>query len=219
MAYKKAEKFSYSFDLSGTDRPTIVSLPIATGTVIERGERVALSAGFIVAAADTALSIGFSADPHDGSSDGQKGVMIRVYASPGAVMECIPAELIVADASSTTNSFLAAAELGSLANDVLIGGHLKMVSSTNLTDGEVIAITDSVTSTGEVVTAGGEVFAVADTAIVFPPVGSVVVGMDSDGTNLELEEAGTELRVVAVDFVSEKVYVMNIGHQFATVND
>ena len=219
MAYKKAEEFRYSYDVSGTDRPTILSFPIATATVIEYGERVGLSAGFIVAAADTALAVGFSAEPHDGASDGQIGVTIKVYASPGAVMECVPAELIVADASSTTNSFLAAAELGALANDVLIGGHLKMVSSTNLTDGQVIAITDSVTSTGEVVTAGEEVFAEADTAILFPPVGSVVVGMDSDGTNLFLEEAGTELRVVAVDFVSEKVYVMNIGHQLATVND
>lgn len=209
-----SKKNVYSFDLSGTDRPTIVSFPIASATVIERGEKVMLSGGKIVASDEDSAAIGIAADPHDGSSDGQTGTSIRVYCSPTAVIECRPACSIEADAASTTNSFVDLT-LADHADDAFNGGHLKVVSATNLVAGKVVEITDFNGTTGALTTAGGEVFAEDDTAILFPPVGSLVMGIDSDGTNLDLKSAGTSVMIIDVDLVDEKVYYLIYKHQAA----
>lgn len=209
-----SKKNVYSHDLSGTDRPAIKEFPIASATVIERGEKVMLSGGKIVASDEDSAAIGISADPHDGSSDGQKGTTIRVYCSPTAVIECIPACSIEADSGSTTNSFVDAT-LDDHADDAFNGGHLKVVSATNLVAGKVVEITDFNGTTGALATAGGEVFAEGDTAILFPPVGSLVMGIDSDGTNLDLKSAGTSVMITEVDLVEEKVYYVLYKHQLA----
>lgn len=209
-----SEKFRYKYDLSGTDRPTIISLPIASATVIERGERVKLVSAKIVSASDTEACIGISADPHDGSSEGQDGTTIRVYASPTAIYACRPAYLAVADAGSGSNSFIDAT-LVAHSDDAFNGGHLKAVACDNVATDTIIEITDFNGTTGEITVASGDTFATDDTATLFPPVGSTVMGVDSDGTNLALDEIGTALIVVKVDLDLEIVYVMSLKHQFA----
>lgn len=214
MAYKKEEKFRYSYDINGTDRPTILSLPIAASTVIEYGEKVKLVGGFVVTSGGTSTAVGFAAEPHDAVSDGQKGTSIRVYASPGAVIECIPAQLMTADASSTTNTFIEA-DIDAHADDTFNGGTIKIVSATNLADGQVIRITDFTGATGTITTAGGEVFAEGDTALLFPPVGTILIGLTSDNTNLDMEAVGSSVMVVRVDEEKEKVFVVASLHQLA----
>lgn len=212
METKSSRKLKYSFDLSGTDRPTLISLPIGTATAIELGERVKIVAGLIVAADEDAIAVGFSSENHDGSSDGETDVYIKVYASPTAVMVCRPAATIEADAGSGAGSFVDAT-LTDHADDAFNGGVIKIIEATNLVGGVVVAITDFTGATGAIAVAG--TYATGDTALIFPPVGSKVMGLDSDGTNLDLKSAGAALIVIGFDVEKEEVYVANLKHAFA----
>lgn len=212
MDAKSSRKLKYSFDLSGTDRPTLISLPIATATAIELGERVKIVAGLVVSADDDAIAVGFSSENHDGSSEGQKDTKIKIYASPTAVMVCRPATSLEADAGSGASSFIDAT-LATHADDAFNGGAIKILSATNVADGQVVAITDFNGTTGAITVVG--TYATGDTALIFPPVGSKVMGLDSDGTNLDLKIAGTTLIVIGFDTDKEEVYVANLKHQFA----
>lgn len=212
METKSSRKFKYSFDLSGTDRPTLISLPIATATAIELGERIKIVAGLVVSADEDAVAVGFSSEDHDGSSDGETDVTIKVYASPTAVMVCRPASLRTADATSGAGSFVDLT-LAEHADDAFNGGVIKVVDATNLVAGAVVAITDFNGTTGAIAVAG--TYAEDDTALLFPPVGSIVIGLDADGTNLDMAAAGAALIIIGFDVDKEEVYVANLKHQFA----
>ena len=215
---KPAQNFSYSRDLSGAYMPAVLQFDIATTTAIERGEVVKLTEAKVVAVSgDTTAVLGVSKDPHDGSSDGQKGTKIAVYVSPTAVFKCTPATTFTASASTTTNAIYCTA-LAGVENGALNGGYVKVLTATTKAlEGTVIAITDFVKANGVITAAGA--FTAGDTFLVFPPVGSQAFCLDSDGTNLDLtDDAGTIVTIVSTDpYDSESVEVMFSEHVFGSV--
>lgn len=212
MITKVSKKFSYSHDLTGLSSPVVKTFPIATATAIEKGEIVVVTAGKVVSGADTADVLGISRDLHDGSTEGQTDTKIAVYSSPSAVFACIPSKVIVADADSTTASFVDLTLAGH-ADDAFNGGHLIVVTNAGEgATGKVYGITDFNGTTGAIATDGG-VFATDDTCILLPPVLSKVMGMDSDGTNLDLATTGDAITIVDVDTETQTVYISFDKHQ------
>ena len=216
---KGAQKFKYAYDLNGGNTPAVLPMDIATGTVIEAGEVVQLSEAKVIATSgDTTAVVGVAKDPHDGSSEGQKGLTIDVYVSPTAVFRCVPATVFTADASSGSNVIYCTA-LAGVENDALNGGFVKILTNAVAADvGKVIRITDFVKASGVLTVAG--TFAVTTTTfLVFPPVGSQAFCINSDGTNLDLaDDAGTVVTIVQTDpKVSESIDVMFSEHTFASV--
>lgn len=218
-----AEKISYAYDLTGAAVPVIMEFPIAADTVIEKGEVVKLSGGFVVAVGDTDQDdpyLGIAAEAHDGSTDPrQTGTKIKVYCSPTAVFKCKPNTVSTADSGNTTT--WVDAEVGTVGNDIYNGGWLKIKSTSALTDAinKAIAITDFATSTGTFTgTFTGGVTA-GDTAVILPPYGSVGWSLNSDGTNLDLKANGgtsaPAIQIVDVDLELEEVYFHLLLHQFA----
>jgi hypothetical protein len=196
-----SKKIEYAYDLSNASNPIIRSFPIAASTVIELGEVVKLSAGFVVAVGDTDQDdpyLGIAAQPHDGSSDGQKGTTIQVYCSPNAVFKCKPNVISTADSGNGTTwvdgELVAAA---GYADDLLNGGNLKLyekAAGSTLTDsiGKAFAITDFAVATGTITGVFAGNVSAGDKAVILPPVGSKGWDLNSDGTNLDLKANGGE---------------------------
>jgi hypothetical protein len=218
MAKMPAQNFSFSRNLTGATVPPVLTFDIATGTVIEQGEVVSLTESLVVAVSgDTTAVLGVSKDPHDGTTDGQTGTRLQVYCGPGCVFKCTPATTFTAASGTTTNTIKVVA-LGALANDDLNGGYVKCLTATTAANvGKVVRITDFVKTDG-VITAAGS-WAVADTFLVFPPVGSQKFALDADGTNIDLiDGAGTILTIVSTDpYKTEQVEVTLGEHIFANV--
>jgi hypothetical protein len=214
---KPAKKFKYAYDLTGGNTPAVLPFDIATGTVIEAGEVVQLSEAKVIATSgDVTAVLGVSKDPHDGVTDGQKGLVLDVYVSPTAVFRCVPATLFTASAASGANTIKCTA-LAGLENDVLNGGFVKIVACAVAAHiGQVIRITDFVKIDG-VITAAGTFAETTTTFLVFPPVGATTFALNSDGTNLDLaDDAGTIVTIVATDPTKdESIDVMFSEHTFA----
>jgi hypothetical protein len=219
-----ASKLTYAYDLSGATVPMIRSFPIATATAIELGEMVKLSGGFIVAVGDQDSDdpyLGIAAEPHDGASDGQTGLKIRVYCSPTAVYKCKPGTVSTADSGDGTTwvdgELIAAA---GYSDDLLNGGYLKLsekAAASTLTDGlgKVYAISDFAVATGTCTGVFAGNVAAGDKAIILPPVGSLGWDLNSDGTNLDMKANGGEsIIIVDVDTETEEVYCKLRLHQF-----
>jgi hypothetical protein len=218
-----ASKLTYAYDLSGATVPMIRSFPIVTNTAIELGEMVKLVGGFIVAVGDQDSDdpyLGIAAEPHDGASDGQTGLKIRVYCSPTAVFKCKPHVVSTADSGNGTTwvdgELVAAA---GYADDLLNGGYLKLsekAAASTLTDalGKLYAITDFAVATGTCTGVFAGNVAAGDKAIILPPVGSKGWDLNSDGTNLDLKANGGEsIIIVDVDTATEEVYCKLRLHQ------
>ena len=217
-----ATYFEYAYDLSGCTFPVIKEFPIATGTAIELGEVVKLSAGFVVAVGDQDQDdpyLGIAAEAHDGATTGrQTGLVIKVYCSPTAVFKVKPAS-VVADSGNTTT--LVDASYGTIGNDEVNGGALKLVSlgassTLTLAPGKVVTITDFATSSGTFtgVFTGGTT--AGDTYKLFPPVGAHSFDLNSDGTNFDFNSTGGEsLEIVGNDFDLEWIYFKLRLHQLA----
>lgn len=221
---KSARKIEYAYDLSNASNPIIRSFPIAAATAIELGEVVKLSGGFVVAVGDTDQDdpyLGVAAQPHDGSSDGQKGTAIQVYCSPSAVFKCTPAVISTADSGNGTTWVDGELVAGAgYADDLLNGGNLKLsekaVAST-LTDpiGKLYAITDFAVATGTCTGVFAGNVSAGDKAVILPPVGTKGWDLNSDGTNVDLKANGGEsIVIVDVDTVTEEVYFKLRLHQF-----
>jgi hypothetical protein len=219
-----ASKLTYAYDLSGATVPMIRSFPIAANTAIELGEMVKLSGGFIVAVGDQDSDdpyLGIAAEPHDGASDGQTGLKIRVYCSPTAVYKCKPGTVSTADSGDGTTwvdgELIAAA---GYSDDLLNGGYLKLsekAAASTLTDGlgKVYAISDFAVATGTCTGVFAGNVAAGDKAIILPPVGSLGWDLNSDGTNLDMKANGGEsIIIVDVDTETEEVYCKLRLHQF-----
>jgi hypothetical protein len=219
-----ASKLTYAYDLSGATVPMIRSFPIAAATAIELGEMVKLSGGFIVAVGDQDSDdpyLGIAAEPHDGASDGQTGLKIRVYCSPTAVYKCKPGTVSTADSGDGTTwvdgELIAAA---GYSDDLLNGGYLKLsekAAASTLTDGlgKVYAISDFAVATGTCTGVFAGNVAAGDKAIILPPVGSLGWDLNSDGTNLDMKANGGEsIIIVDVDTETEEVYCKLRLHQF-----
>jgi hypothetical protein len=221
-----AKKFTYAYDLSGSTVPMIRSFPIAAATAIEEGELVKLSGGFIAAVGDTDQDdpyLGIAAEPHDGSSDGQKGTTIRVYCSPTAVFKCKPNVVSTADSGNGTTWVDGELVAGAgYADDLLNGGYLKLsekVAGSTLTDvvGKLYAITDFAVATGTCTGVFTGNVSAGDKAVILPPIGSKGWDLNSDGTNIDLKANGGEsIVIVDVDTDTEEVYFKLRLHQLGT---
>jgi hypothetical protein len=220
-----ASKLTYAYDLSGATVPMIRSFPIAAATAIELGEMVKLSGGFVVAIGDADQDdpyLGIAAEAHDGASEGQKGLTIRVYCSPTAVFKCKPNVVSTADSGNGTTWVDGELVAGAgFADDVLNGGNLKLsekavASTLTVAVGTVFPITDFAVATGTCtgVFAGNVV--AGDKAIILPPVGSKGWDLNSDGTNLDLKANGGEsIIIIDVDTDTEEVYLKLRLHQLS----
>lgn len=198
---KGAKRFEYAYSLSGSDKAMYRRCRIAAATVIERGEVVTRAEGLVVAVSvDTDPILGVSKDPHDGSSDGQKGLFIDVYISPDAVFRTIPEELGTCESGSGSVTIVDATYSGAdFADDVFNGGYIKAVNVVAVADAEVIRITDFVAATGTFTLASGT-FATADTFLLFPPEGCTLITIDSDGIKLDMTDLSASIfTVVEVD--------------------
>lgn len=218
-----AKKIEYAYDLSNASNPIIRSFPIVAATVIELGEVVKLVEGKVVAVGDTDQDdpyLGIAAQPHDGSSDGQKGTTIQVYCSPSAVFRCKPNVISTADSGTGTTwvdgELIAAA---GYADDLLNGGFLKLVekaAGSTLTDslGKLFAITDFAVATGTCTGVFAGNVSANDKAVILPPIGSKGWDLNSDGTNVDLKANGGEsIIIVDVDPDTEEVYFKLRLHQ------
>ena len=184
---------------------------IATGTAIEKGEIVIFTAGVGIGAVGTPAdfdepALGIAAENHDGATAGrQVGTKILVYCEPDIVLKVIPKTLSTTtsgDATSWIDTSLTAA------NDVFNGGKIVIVSTNSVTGfnvGDVLDITDFANSGGDcTVTGAGGTIAAGMTGYIYP--GKLAVnchgfGLNSDGTNIDLDTAGGEsLNIVDTDY-------------------
>jgi hypothetical protein len=218
------KRFEYAYDLTGAQTPMIRSFPIATGTVIEIGEMVKLVEGKVVAIGDADQDdpyLGLAAEPHDGASDGQKGLTIKVYCSPTAVFKCTPNVISTADSGNGTTWVDGELVAGAgYADDLLNGGFLKLqtkAGASTLTDpiGKLYAITDFAVATGTCTGVFVGNVSANDKAVILPPVGSKGWDFNSDGTNLDLKAAGGEsVVIVDVDTDTEEIFFKLRLHTF-----
>jgi hypothetical protein len=218
------KRFEYAYDLSGSQTPMIRSFPIATNTAIEIGEMVKLVEGKVVAIGDADQDdpyLGIAAEAHDGASEGQKGLTIRVYCSPSAVFKCTPNVISTADSGNGTTWVDGELVAGAgFADDVLNGGWLKLstkAAGSTLTDpiGKVYEITDFAVATGTCTGVFAGNVSAGDKAVMLPPIGSKTFDFNSDGTNLDFKAAGGEsVVIVDVDTDTEEVFFKLRLHQF-----
>jgi hypothetical protein len=218
------KRFEYAYDLTGAQTPMLRSFAIATGTVIELGEMVKLVEGKVVAIGDADQDdpyLGLAAEPHDGASDGQKGLTIKVFCSPTAVFKCTPNVISTADSGNGTTWVDGELVAGAgYADDLLNGGYLKLKTKaalSTLTDaiGKLYAITDFAVATGTCtgVFAGNVV--AGDQAVILPPVGSKGWDFTAAGTNLDLKANGGEsVIIVDVDTDTEEIFFKLRLHTF-----
>ena len=175
---------------------------IATGTVIEKGEIVKLTAGLVVAIGDADQDdpyLGVAAESHDGATaDGrQTGLKIRVYDDPGDIFALVPSDTITATGGSTT-TFVDSSILPAT-NDVFNGGSLKIVScaASSALNGKIVKISDFTGSGGTITLAETLTAALAsgDTAYLCPGTrcrGQYGWDLNSDGTDIDWETSGGE---------------------------
>jgi len=215
-----AKAIRYAYDMSGIGYEVIKAFPIATGTVVEKGEVVLFSEGKIIVAPDQDQDdpyVGCAAEGHDGSTAGRDvGTEILVNCSPTAVFKCTPNITTTADSGNTTTWVDAEAKL--TADNDFNGGWLKLKTTSALTVGidKPIAITDFTQATGTFtgVFTGG--VTAGDTAIMLPPINSFGWDLNSDGTNLDIKaNGGQSIKIVDVDLDTEEVFFMFRLHQFA----
>jgi len=217
-------KMEYAGDPGSFDVPIISEYPIATATVIEKGEvvKLDLATGYIVAVGDTDQDdpyIGVAAESHTGVADTQNprenGLSIKVYDSPTAYFKCRPNITTTADSGTTTNWVDGELVGGAgFADDSFSGGYLKIKGRAGATltvpIDTVMRIKDFTVAAGTIILETGALTgaaAAADTALLFPPIGSFGWDLNSDGTNLDIKAKGGEsLQIVRVDTVNEYVY-------------
>jgi len=214
-----AKEIRYAYNMNGSSYEVIKAFPIATGTVIEKGEIVLLTTGFITAIGDVEQNdpyLGMATEGHDGATAGRDvGLEILVSCGPTAVFKCKPNITSTADSGNTVT--WVDAEVTAVANDAYNGGWLKLktTSAITLPIEKLMPITDFTTSTGTFagVYTGG--VTTGDTAIILPPFGSHTFDLDSDGTNINLKaDGGESINIVDVDTELEEVYFMLRLHQF-----
>ena len=216
--------FRYAYDLNGCSTAIMQELPIATGTVIEKGELVKFTPGTgVVAVAGTDFddpAIGVAAEAHDGSTAGrQVGLKIKVYTSPTAVFANTPKKALTATGGSTT-TFVDSSILPAT-DDYFNGGSLQILTCAADSDlvGKRVAISDF-TGTGGTITLGETLTAAlasGDTAYLCPgPYAISAYGWDTDanGTEIDFESSGGEaLQIVDVDPDTFTVFVKLRLHQ------
>jgi|GEM_PF-1579456 len=196
MAYFK---FAYD-DASPTE--ILKPFPIATGTVIEKGEIVlATPAVGIAAVAGTDFddpAMGVASERHNGVSAGREvGVEIKVSCSPTAVFALRTTNIITATGGSAT-TFVVAGLLPTTDN-LWIGGRLEVVTcaADPSLAGAMIPITDSTGSGGTITFATQTAaFASGDTAYLHPgplAIGSYGWDLTSDGTDVDWDTSGGEV--------------------------
>jgi len=214
-----AKEIRYAYNMNGSSYEVINAFPIATGTVIEKGEIVLLTAGFITAIGDADQNdpyLGMATEGHDGATAGRNvGLEILVSCSPTAVFKCKPNITTTADSGNTTT--WVDAELTAVPNDTWNGGWLKLKTTTAITlpIDKLMPITDFTTSSGTFAGAYTGGVTAGDTAIMLPPYNSHAFDLDSDGTNIDFKTAGGEsINIVDVDTELEEVYFMLRLHQF-----
>ena len=207
-------KFRFAYNRSVPARQPR-EYPIATGTVIEKGEVVMLSSGRVVAVGDTDQDdpyLGVAAEAHDGATaDGrQTGLVIQVYDHPDDVFALIPTSVITATGGSTTSFVvdgLKAATISSNYDDMLNGGKIKIVScaADSSLNGKYVDISDFNSANGTITLAETLPVAMAagDTAYLCPGVlsiGNKAYNLTADGTDVAFEDtsAGDCLQLVDV---------------------
>lgn len=181
-------------NLDGGVTQSVRTYDIASNTVIQKGQVVALSAGKVVAAvaAQTGAVLGIAAESHSGAADAinprANGTEILVYDSPIAVYQCQAPQVAATGGSATT--FVSTA-LAAFADDDFIGGFIRLVSkgdeSTN-TDaiGQVRAITDSAGSSKTLTVESGGTICAGDVYEIYPPIGFQKGNLDANGQALVL---------------------------------
>ena len=192
--------------------------PIATGTVIEKGEVVMLSSGRVVAVGDTDQDdpyLGVAAEAHDGATaDGrQTGLVIQVYDHPDDVFALKPSEVITASGGSTTTFVvdnLKAATITTNYDDMMNGGKLKIVScaADSSLNGRYIDISDFASAGGTFTLAETLPVAIAagDTAYLVPgklSIGNSAYNLNAGGTDISFEDASAGSCLQLVDVAPE----------------
>ena len=215
-----------SYNASGSAITGQKEYDIATGTVVQEGAFVKLTAGKVVAAvvADTGTLLGVAAERHSGAADAlnlrSNGLKIKVNDSPDAVFETTPPRATATSGSTTT---MAATGLAAFADSDFIGGYIKLVSkvaaSTN-TDaiGTVYPVTGSTAATKLFTftqTAGGAVTA-GDIFEIYPPIGFAKGNLDATFSKYDLTAtASISVRTSGSDTDKGIVYTMINLHQNA----
>ena len=215
-----------SYNASGSAITSQKEYDIATGTVVQEGAFVKLTAGKVVAAvvADTGTLLGVAAERHSGAADAlnlkSNGLKIKVNDSPDAVFETTPPRATATSGSTTT---MAATGLAAFADSDFIGGYIKLVSkvaaSTN-TDaiGTVYPVTGSTAATKLFTftqTAGGAVTA-GDIFEIYPPIGFAKGNLDATFSKYDLTAtASISVRTSGSDTDKGIVYTMINLHQNA----
>jgi hypothetical protein len=198
---------------------------IATGTAIEKGEIVKLSAGLVVAIGDADQDdpyLGVAAEEHDGATAGrQSGLVIKVYCHPDDVFVTTPKDAITATGGSTTTFVDSNLTAGFGTDDLLNGGYIQLVNVQNDTslNGKKIKISDYAQASGTITLSETlpVVIASGDTAYLCPgkrAVGNYAHDLNSDGTEIDWETAGGESIIIFdVDPETFKVFVKLRLHQ------
>ena len=179
-------------------------------------------------AAETGAILGIAAEDHPGSADvlnpRANGVVIKVYDSPELIFEC-PAPLITAASGSATTIVPASGDVAStVADDGYNNSVLELIAkaaeSTN-TDpvGKRITV-DDYTKSGTILTkASGGAPSAGDRYRMFPALGSVICGLNSDRTRLLVSATGaTSLRVIGHDFDRGMLRCMAVKHALGGTN-
>lgn len=203
-------------DVSGAVLQSEREYDIAGATNVAAGALVKLEKGLVTAAAaaETGPVLGIAAEAHTGAADAlnprNDGTRIIVRDAPGAIFAC-PAPVVTALSGSgaTTVKFTGASGVGANAFD---GGYVKDKT------GAVRRITATAESSGTVTLTVDSGYAVAanDLVTLYPPVGCTLLGLNADGTGIDITKTGaTALKVVGRDEVNSEIWLMAAKHLLA----
>jgi hypothetical protein len=195
---------------------------IATGTVIEKGEIVKLTAGLVVAIGDADQDdpyLGVAAEAHDGATAGrQKGLVIKVYDHPDDIFKIKPTNLITATGGSTTTFVVDGMKSGTITenvDDLFNGSKLKIIACAADSDlnGKIVSVSDWTASSGTFTigeTLSGAI-ASGDTAYLCPGprlMSKYHLDLISDGTDIDWDTNGGEaIQIYGSDVDAFEVYV------------
>lgn len=184
-----------SYNNSGSSIEPVNEYSIAAATAVKYGQVVKLAAGLVVlaTAGETGAILGVAAEDHGGAADvlnpRANGTRIKVFDSPGAVMQCAAPKATATGGSTTT---FVCSGLNSFADDDFNGGVIKLVSkaaASLLVDpiGTEYPVTDFTNATGTFTIAaitGG--FVAGDICEVYPPSGFAKGNLDAGISKLIL---------------------------------
>lgn len=207
-------------DVSGAVLQSEREYDIASATNVAAGALVKLDKGLVTgaAAAETGPVLGITAEAHTGGADAlnprNDGTRIIVRDAPGAIFAC-PAPVVTAlsGSNATTVKFTGATGVGANAYD---GGYIKDKT------GAVRRITATAESSGTITLTVDSGYAVAadDLVILYPPVGCALLGLNTDGTGIDITKTGAAaLKVVGRDEAAGEIWLMAARHLLANTAD